>query len=209
MSKTTSALIALGVVAGLGVATLPLSSYAVTNPDPVNVPVSLEVEEILEITTNNMAGEEGAQAPATVTLAKLGSASDGANYASDGSFKVNIKSNVEKGYDLAIKGSTDTDSSTVTGALATDLLSSTDRIAAGDLTGTTSSWGYKAGTKTAWTAVETDNVTIYTGSKTVEGDLDIADGKDIPVTFGANVVASQAAGIYTGQVTFTATAVTD
>lgn len=205
MSKMSQTIAILGVVAGLGVAALPLSTYAA---DPVNVPVSLEVEEILEITTKTGEGEE-TTTPEAVELAKLDSAVDGANYASDGKFNVVIKSNIEKGYSVAIKGTTTIDGSTVTDAAVTDLLSDTDRIAAGDFTGTGSSWAYKAGTKTAWTAVTPADVTIYTGSKTVDGDLDIADGKLIPVTFGANVVASQAAGTYNGQVTFTATAVTD
>lgn len=208
MSNLSKTIAILGVVAGLGVAALPLSSYAVTDPKPVNVPVSLEIGEVLEITTNNMAGEGDSQAPATVKLT-TDNAADSANYASDGTFAVIIKSNVEKGYNVAIKGSTSIDGSAVSGAAVTDLLSDTDRIAAGDLTADTSSWGYKGGEKTAWTAVTPADVTIYTGSKSVVGDLDITNGKSIPVTFGAKVAASQAAGTYNGQVTFTATAVTD
>lgn len=208
MSKMSQTIAILGVVAGLGVAALPLSTYADATPKSTNVPLSLEVGEVLEITTNNMEGEGDAAKPGTVVLT-TDNASAPANYASDGTFAVIVKSNIEKGYNLTIKGSTGT--GTNAAAKATDLASATDVIAAGDLTGTGSSWAYKGGLKTAWTAVtasDADGV-IYTGSKDVAGDLDITNGKSVPVTFGANVVASQAAGTYTGQVTFTATAVTE
>lgn len=205
MSNMTKTIAILGVVAGLGVAALPLSTYAATTPQTQNVPVKLEVAEVLQITTKYDTGAE-TTTPAAVELTTANAAAP-ANYASDGKFNIVVKSNVEKGYTLAIKGTTDITGATgITGAAVTDLLSSTDRIAAGDLTGSDSTWAYQAGTKTAWTAVTPTDETIYTGSKTVAGDLDITNGKAIPVKFGANVVSSQAAGVYNGQVTFTATA---
>lgn len=206
MSKTTNALIALGVVAGLGAAALPLSSYATNDATNRDVPIELEIKDTLQISTSNDAAGE------TVTVSKVELKTDNvaegdvAEYASTG-FSVNVKTNNSKGYTISMMG---TDGKT-------DLVSGTDKIETGTLAAGTSAWAFKVtpastapgngtSTQTAWTAVPETSTPIYTGTQ-AQGGINVKDGIDTPVDFGATVADTQAAGTYTGSVTFTAAAI--
>lgn len=218
MTNLTKAIAALGVVAGLGVAALPLTSYAETTPvvwreeadtntpagwggtgstsDPMwvakPVGVQLKIEEGLQMAVTDKAGEGAADA----NLVDFNKGNyDEATSTYTSSINVNVIANNKSGYHLKIAGT-----NSETGHEA-DLVSGTNTIAAGDLTGTTSSWGYKIGEATTWTGV-TKNGAVIATETTPTG----AAGKDTTVTFGAKVADDQAAGTYTGQVTFTATA---
>lgn len=208
MSKTTSALIALGVVAGLGAAALPLSTYAT---DPVisddnktvskDVTVKLEIEDLLQISTNDV--DE-------VTLTTSTSAAPFV-YKHDNPIVVNVVSRNSKGYDLTIAGST-ADKTTKTGLFN----EAGDEIKAGAFdtanlgTPTESIWGYAVATGdnnlgTAYTALAADGATTKIDGSTKATP---ADGQNTKLGFAAVVVDGQAAGNYEGKVTLTATNVT-
>lgn len=136
MSKITKTIAALGVVAGLGVAALPLASYAATTQ---NIAVEAEIGETLSVETPTAA---------TVELAPTNGAA-----AAEGSSSVTVKTNHLSGFTLNIK---DSDSDTgLTGTSGT--------IEAGTvLDGTVSAWAYKGGDKAAYTAITTSDVALKT-----------------------------------------------
>lgn len=213
MTNLTKAIAVLGVVAGLGVAALPLSSYAVTTPviwsddgnggtnyggagteeSPMWVakPVQLElkIEEGIQISVADKAGE-GAVDVSKVTL----TSTDDENYTAD-AINVNVIANNKSGYYLNIAGTGKTGNET-------DLVNANGAvIKAGDLTDSVSEWGYKVGEATTWTGVTKGGAKINESAKPTG-----AEGQNTLVTFGARVESDQESGIYEGQVTFTATA---
>lgn len=187
MSNLSKTIAILGVVAGLGVAALPLSTYA-ADPASDDTTVTLKLDEILQITATE-----------TVALSST-SPITGSEYS--GSATVNVKANTKGGYWLGIMGAT----STTEGAAATkttQMASATDVIESAALATGTSAWAWKGGDVTEWTTVPEANTLVYQGSET---DLNTTEGTDTTVDFGATVAKDQPAGTYTGKVTFTATA---
>lgn len=186
MSKTTSALIALGVVAGLGAAALPLSSYAI-EPQTSEVGVTLKIEDELTIEANKSKTDK-------VDLSGTGNTGD---------VTLTVVTNNQKGYNLAIKGSATTNPTSLTSENG-------DQIVAGSgtfdtpavLSTTTSEWGYRLANFTAgeYAGVKsTDQIIKTTAAPTG------TDGDETVVTFGASIKDGQPAGTYDGEVTFTAT----
>ena len=203
-NRNPKSIAVLGVVAGLGVAALPLATYAAPTEiegsgDPLsaskNVQLQLEVKETLSMFVTNEDGDADVTAPVVL------SSTDNANFAAS-PIAIKVNAGNQSGYYLTIAGSTDGDDATV-------LKNSSDGIIeAGDLTSTTvSQWGYKvlkgaegATLDTAWNAVKAGGAT-----ETIDS-LDKAGVQTTQVTFGAHIVDGQEAGVYNGQVTFTATA---
>ena len=138
MSKVTKTIAALGVVAGLGVAALPLASYAA---DTQNIAVQATIGETLSVEAPTVA---------TVELTPTNGAA-----AVEGSSSVTVKTNHLTGFTLNIK---DSDSDTgLTGTGGT--------IAAGTtLDGSVSAWAYKGGDKVAYTAITEADVALKTTS---------------------------------------------
>lgn len=134
MSKITKTIAALGVVAGLGVAALPLASYAADNQ---NIAVQATIGSTLSVDTPTVA---------TVELAPTNGAA-----AKEGSSSVTVNTNNLNGFTLNIK---DSDSETgLTGTSGT--------IAAGTtLDGTVSAWAYKGGDTAEYAAITTSNVPL-------------------------------------------------
>lgn len=225
MTNLTKAIAVLGVVAGLGVAALPLSSYAVTVIDgeapesgavegatydgvkdgtvKTDVGVKLVVEDALTIsadkdTTDNMVDiTNGAAA-----------------------VKVTVVTNNQTGYNLNLKGTT-------TNGTATALINENKvEIAAMSapftapvaLSTTASEWGYSVANTNAnlsddaKAAIAKFTEGVYAGVDGTSGAqiVDVTkptgeDGDTTTVTFAAKVADDQPAGTYKGQVTFTAT----
>lgn len=208
MSKTTNALIALGVVAGLGAAALPLSSYAtdpVTSADnktvSKDVTVKLSIEDLLQISTSDV--DE-------VTLTTSTSAAPFV-YTHESPVVVNVVSRNSKGYNLTIAGST-AGQATKTGMFN----AAGDEIVAGNFdtsnvaSVTKSTWGYAVATGedalgTAYTGLAADGAATKIDGATAATP---AAGQDTKLGFAAVVVDGQAAGDYSGKVTLTATNVT-
>ena len=138
MSKITKTIAALGVVAGLGVAALPLASYAA---DTQNIAVEAEIGATISVETPSAA---------TVEIAPTNGAA-----ATEGSSSVTVKTNNLNGFKLNIK---DSDSETgLTGTGGT--------IAAGTtLDGSVSAWAYKGGDVADYTAITTADVALKTTS---------------------------------------------
>lgn len=217
MTNLTKAIAALGVVAGLGVAALPLTSYAETTPvvwdktagsndngswggagtaagpmwvaKPVGV--QLVIEQGIQIAVTNEDGSDNA--PETVDLAY----DDSTKIYQGAPIQVNVVANNKQGYHLSIAGT-----HTVDGHKSDLVNEAGTAIIAGTLNdATTSSWGYKAGESTTWAKV-TDADVVINSKATPTG----AAGENTKVVFGAQISDTQEAGTYTGQVTFTATA---
>lgn len=212
MSKMSKTIAILGVVAGLGVAALPLSTYAASivagdgeNSVTGNTTIKLTIKDELsmELDKDTTAGNEVDLGNGTATP----------------SMTVKVITNNTTGYNLNLKGSTTANDPVI----ATDLATvNKDRIQAG--TGsfatpkaladeTFSAWGYKVANSNANNTVTYTQFTdgLYAGVNA--GGQEIvnvskptgAAGDTTTVTFAASVKDGQAAGEYTGQVTFTAT----
>lgn len=189
MSKTIMAAAALSVVAGLGVAALPLSSYAADlNTASENIDVIVNIDNTISMAVDTNAVE--------MNLVPGGAA------VTDKTVTATVTTNNATGYELYIRDSDDN----------TALVSAEgNTIAAGTtLSGNTSAWAYQGGDKTSWTPITTDNVKIKsvtnpTGTDNA-GQLNQAAARETVITFGAYAESNQQSGTYKGGVTLTAVA---
>ena len=190
MSKTTSALIALGVVAGLGAAALPLSTYADSTPKDAQVGVTLTIDDELTIEADKNTTEK-------VDLSGNGHTSD---------VEITVVSNNQKGYNLGIMGSAEENPTSLTSGNGDQIVAGSGTVdnavaTPAALSTTTSEWGYRlADWADGYVGVTTSNAVIKTIA-TPTG----SDGDKTTVTFGASIKDGQPAGEYNGEVTFTAT----
>lgn len=186
MKKMTAAMAALGVVAGLGAAALPLASYAASE----NVPVTAIIDTTLSISTsaeevkiaNVVPGGAIATEDLTVTVSVNSDATGSAN-----------------NYDLTIK-----DSDAITALVAAD---GVNNIPAGVPTanGANSAWGFA--TVNTGTGVAGTYKPVTTTDQPIVTDGSLANAPVSTVLrFGVNAKSGQAAGTYTGGVILTATA---
>lgn len=220
MTNTTRAIAALSIVAGLGVATLPLNAHAakvIDGPAPdtgaesgatyddtldgkvqTTTDLKLVISDVLSIETDNT--EDAVELTST----------DGTDYAST-PLGVTVTTKNSTGYKLSIKASG-------SNTTKTSLMSGTDEIKAGTGTfdiaqavagqgavlsnATNSEWGYRIDSLDAgnYIGITEADVTIAN-----QGTPTTNSGVKTNVTFGAKIKDGQAAGTYTGQVTFTAT----
>lgn len=221
MTYTTKAIAALGIVAGLGIAALPLNASAAkvidgTAPEgaenaseydgnkddkvTTDTKLKLEIKDVLSIETDNK--EDQVELTSTDGT--------GTDYSST-PLGVTVTTKNSKGYNLSIKASG-------TNSTITSLMSGTDQIVAGSGTfdiaqaaagqgaalsnATNSEWGYRIDSLDAGNYVGiTDNDVVIATQETPT----TSTGVKTNVTFGAKIKDGQAAGTYTGQVTFTAT----
>lgn len=194
MSKMTKTIAALGVVAGLGVAALPLSSYATIVSDGTTVTAQAIIGEAISVT-----------ADATDDTVKIENVTANQE-AATGSTVLTIQTNNTNGYNVTIK-----DSDAVT-ALTTDGADADNGIPASNaLTKGTKGWGFKTSTSTegvtvsaaaqAYRAIETGTQTIASRAS----GASVTDGDKIDLTFGVVVDSSIAAGTYSDDVVITAT----
>ena len=193
MSKMTKTIAALGVVAGLGVAALPLSSYATIVTDSTNVTAQAIIGEAISVT-----------ADATDDIVKIEGVTANQE-AKEGSTILTIQTNNTAGYNLTIK---DADTTT---ALTTEGGSADDGIpASATLTKGTKGWGYKASTATeGMSATASANYRAISDSPAMLASrstgASVADGDKVTLTFGVVVDSSIAAGTYSDDVVITAT----
>ncbi len=178
MSNITKAIAALGVVAGLGVAALPLSTYA-----DATVPVTAQINSSMAISTSAdavdfgqiIAGGAVATQDLDVTVSTTAT-----------SYNLNIK---DSDSNTALV-SVDETGSAITGENAATIVTGAPKQG-------TSAWGYKVGETGAWTNITTTNKSIYEGTA--------AGTSKTTVTFGVSAAAGQKDGTYKGGVIFTAT----
>ncbi len=202
MTNLSKTIAILGVVAGLGVAALPLSTYAadetVTDPAVVewdgtgdakvteDTKINLTIEDVLSIDTD----------------ANVVNLNSGNNYTGT-ALGVKVISNNSKGYTLNIKGSAATNPTSLTSTtVSTDVIAASSvkfaDAAALALEGGNSVWGYSVdGANFAGVTEDGENIVT-------KGVATAAAGETTNVTFKAVLKDGQASGTYTGQVTFTA-----
>lgn len=197
MSKMTKTIAALGVVAGLGVAALPLSSYAQIVSGNTDVTAQAIVGEAISVTAD--------AADDTVKIENVTANQEVA----EGSTNITIQTNNANGYNVVIE-----DKDATTALMTTDGSGTATGIPAGVPTKGTNAWGFKA------SATEGGNVTIPTAAQSyraveangsqlalanrTSGATD-AGGDTFVLTFGVTVDSSIAAGTYQDVVVVTAT----
>lgn len=195
MSKMTKTIAALGVVAGLGVAALPLSSYAATQ----QVDVSANVLGSIAVSTD-VDGESGAKG----TL-ELGDVTPGSSVVMK-DLAVTVSTNSTAGYTLTLRD-TATDASLINTADSTQKIAADTTVQKGQ-----TAWavrgaadGSSALNDSDWVAVPASNATALTIKNKAAGAL--TDGAETTsVTFGVSVAeGAVTAGTYTSTVIFTAT----
>ncbi len=191
MSKIAKTIAVLGVVAGLGVAALPMSTYAADYSRSASAIVTTQVEGAISITTDSTTG--------TVDLGKL--ALNGETKEMDAPLKVTVTSNSPQAYTLTAStlGEDNAMLGKETGA----------KINAGTPAAGTSAWGYKHnGTGTmaaAYSAVpaSTSPATIkeFTPAEGATGTQNDA----VDFMFKASANGTQTPDTYEATVVFTAT----
>lgn len=190
MSKMSKTIAVLGVVAGLGVAALPLSTYAADNDDTVTLNVA--VSETLEL---------------DIAEASLDISSVNSNLLNESSAKGNqwneatVTAKSSGSYNIAVKTSN------------TNLVNGSDTIPAGapktSGTVTASAWGLKnatTGTTTTNSAFSSYAALDTVGKnfvRTTSAPANADDGDTYKARFGVTTQTGQAAGTYTGDATFT------
>lgn len=193
MSKMTKTIAALGVVAGLGVAALPLSSYAaeVTNTGAT----SANADVTFSATVGNSISITAADDTVAVTDVIAN------QEVKEGSTTVKIATNNATGYQLQIK---DKDSDL---ALKPASTGTTEGIAAGVPTKGTNAWGFKA------SATDTDITLADNGYRAIKATNQVvaekssasaAGGDIVTLTFGVTVDSTILPDTYSDIVTLTA-----
>ena len=200
MSKMSKAIAVLGVVAGLGVAALPLSSYAAggaSNSKSAQVKaevagaISITVQEPSDTTLND--GDGVSFAGDTLDLGKL--TINGA--VSTGAMGVKVSTNNANGYTLTIKATTP-------GMVGSDGAEGFT-IPAVAPAQNTAGWGYKkTTTDTNWSVLSETDAELKKTTSAPGSESDPSEVTDI--VFGASANSSTHDGTYTGTVIFTATA---
>ena len=202
MSKSTKIIAALGVVAGLGVAALPLSSFAATTGD---VNVKVEVGSTISMTIDDA---DHSTTPLEKTVAMNNNSSDNSLTAS-----VKVTTNDDDGYILTVKDKAG-DGAALKGALS----SNTQTIPAftvkqtnlASLTTDTYGWGMMAANSNA-------NATIgsnFSGGYGPVSDTDqavvtvsgTAASDETTITYGIVTKSDQVADTYSNLITYTVTA---
>lgn len=158
MTKMSKAIAVLGVVAGLGVAALPLSTYA----DTQVVPVEVEVSGAISITSDTE----------TVQM----SVKNNQGVKDSDAVKLTVATNNENGYKVSIK-----DSDNSTNLVSAD----NDVIPAGAPVQGTSAWGYKFDDAASYATITLSDVVVKT---TTAPSADGGDEYNLVfgVTTGAN-----------------------
>lgn len=178
MSKVTKTIAALGVVAGLGVAALPLASYA-DSPDskPITINANIGSSFSLAVDKNSV----------TLTPTNNGPV---VNTETDGGINATVISNNAAGYTLRLTGTEDY-----------SLADGDNKIAAGTPAKGTSAWAVKGGKITGYQALGAPGLTL--ADTTVPTDI---AGEVTDIDFAVSAAPNQAAGNYSATLTLTATA---
>ena len=196
MSKMSKSIAVLGVVAGLGVAALPLSTYAANGDVSEDVELNVAVSQILELdasenavnisSTNGNLLDESSEAGKQWNQITLTAKSSSA-------YKIVTKTNNADGTANLTNASGTTGNNTIpSGAPKTN----------GSITA--SAWGLKnatsgaTGTFANWAAVKT-TVQDFASTTTAAAD----DGDEYTAQFGVTTKIGQEDGTYTGTVNFT------
>ena len=211
MAKLTQAMLALGLVAGLGIAILPLSASAETDTYSRETDISIDVKTSIMLSLEALKGTEYANDfgygcgsdPSSCNSALTLKPTDILNHAKSG-LNAKVRTNNKEGYSLTLK--TTDEEGRMKQKDGTEYIP-TKNFAAQNIV---SAWGYNLDGGDTFTAIPVSSA--ETGANVVaenngEGRTNTdGTGESNPVYFGASVNPEQAEGQYTGRVIFTATA---
>ncbi|MDO4889426.1 MAG: hypothetical protein Q4A25_01900 [Candidatus Saccharibacteria bacterium] len=212
MSKSTKIIAGLGVAAALGVAALPMASfaanYSVTVPVQATVAngVKIEVKDMNATPSDWVAAQQpdadGTNAFADLTAVNFGSSlAPGVGVSLLDQTEIRVTTNYPSGYTLS---AVTTDLTGDPASSIADFESVTAVNASGN---TTSGWGIQVAKNGTALAAFVDGAT--TGYKGANGQIDSVNGLTGLTTnvyvanYGINIAASQAAGTYSGSATYT------
>lgn len=211
MSKMSKAIAVLGVVAGLGVAAMPLGAYAALPTEgyqtSTSAPVQVEVEGAISIASNiDTIGQEG-----VINLGKIMPGTVTEDMTNPLEITVSSNSNGAN-YDLYMyatnKNNVDTDNAMIG-------LNTGTSIAAGTAASGTESWGYEMGTGDdkntfagTYAAVPTKaNATVVAADQSTAGATEGVKATSVnKFKFAAATKATTVADTYQATVVFTAVA---
>ncbi len=192
MSKIAKSMAVLGVVAGLGVAALPLSSYAVgSNP----VTIQATVDSSISVTSATDLVNLGTIAAGT------GIAVQSTDVTVAGSVATYNLGIIDKNEDNNMNWVSLAEGQTASGADVTG----TQIPATADLATEAKGWAFRIGEDGAWTEVPAAGESVAAAPIVSGGALNGTPAKTT-VTFGVKADATLKNGIYQDQVVFVATA---
>lgn len=188
MSKIAKSIAVLGVVAGLGVAALPLSSYAA---ESAPVTISAIVDSSIAVTAGKDTVDLGTIAAGT------GIATQTVSVTVSGSVSKYNLGIVDKDADASLKWTGLADGQETAGDGTEEAIPAT-----ADLATATKGWAFRKGESGAWTAVPASGATA---APIVPGGNLTTAGVTTDITFGVKADGTLKNGIYQDQVIFTAT----
>ena len=214
MSKSTKIIAGLGVAAALGVAALPVASFAANYS--ATVPVQATVANSVKIEVKDMnagtpawtaaqqADSGSTHAFADLTTVDFGSLAPGVGTSLADQTELRVTTNYPSGYTISAT-TTDLDHATESGVAIPDFTTATAVATSGN---TTSGWGISVQRTTNTPTYLIGSATAYNGNDgtsafETQSSLSGLTQNEYTVNYGINVGASQASGVYSGSVTFT------
>ena len=183
MKNSTKIIAALSVVAGLGVAMLPLSSYAATNS---KTKIQAQINETLSIATNYTGGVK------TVNITDLTAANETLSEV------LSVTAN-KNGYKLNVKADTSANMNNADNSDSINALAADGTLTAGK-------WGLKNVNPSDGTINSTNYIAVSTTDKTIAHvATPVADNTNT-ITYGIFPKPDQKAGTYTVDLTYTVVA---
>ena len=180
MSKINRIVATLGIAAALGIASMPIATYAAAT-DSKNVTVKVNVASVIALSADSTSTEITMN-PNNVNTTGLKT-------------KLTVATNNKNGYKLTVK---DVDSTTaMTSADTTETIPAT----AGVLTAGTAGWNISGGDLNKVTVTTADQVV-----KTNPNTAHVGIQEDIDMVYGVATSAAQAQGTYQDVIIYTATA---
>lgn len=207
MVKSKNIIAGLGVVAGLGMALLPLGAFATVDGGPKSEVIRATVAEEFTLTV--------ARPEDYSTMTETGAGTVSLNRGTSANttliHTVNVNGNLYNGYDLTMYGTTDllrvVDASKDFGA--NDRYDSNTKIATGTtLSGSTSAWGYKKNVNNGGYDESYSTIKAQSSADTLYSNVNtshVSFNDTVLVNFGIYAAENQAAGVYEGTVTYKAT----
>ena len=214
MSKSTKIIAGLGVAAALGVAALPVASFAADYSATVPVKATVANSIKIEVRDNNAdtpawVAAQRADNPtdgnafANLTTVDFGNVAPGAGTSLAAQTELRVTTNYPAGYTISAT-TTDLDHETQAGVAIPDFDTATAIAATGNAT---SGWGINVQRTTNSPAYLIGSATEYNGNDgtsafETQSGLTGLTSNEYTVGYGINVAEDQASGEYNGSVTF-------
>lgn len=213
MSKSTKIIAGLGVAAALGVAALPVASFAADYSATVPVKATVANSIKIEVKDNNattpawvaaqQADAGGVNAFADLTTVDFGNIAPGAGTSLAAQTELRVTTNYPAGYTISAT-TTDLDHASQAGVDIPAFSTDTAIAATGN---TTSGWGINVQRTTNTATYLIGSATEYNGNDgtaafETQSGLTGLTANEYTVGYGINVADDQASGEYNGSVTF-------